>query len=54
MMIHMNDLDLLSDLIRTNLNAEAAFTVCAHKTKTSDWARCCWRAPYSADKPRAG
>jgi uncharacterized protein (TIGR02284 family) len=33
MMVHMNDLDLLSDLVRTNLNAEAAFTVCAHKTQ---------------------
>ena len=33
MMVQMNDIDLLSNLIRKNLNAEAAFTVCADKTE---------------------
>ena len=33
MIVNTRDIDLLSDLIRTNLNAEAAFTVCAHKTE---------------------
>lgn len=32
MIIHRHEMELLSELVRTNLDVEAAFTVCAHKT----------------------
>jgi len=33
MMPSIHEMELLDDLVRTNLDVEAAFTVCAHKTE---------------------